>query len=449
MDSSILDFDLPRDRLKIIKVIGVGGGGGNAVTHMYHEGIRDVSFLLCNTDMQALNGSDVPNQLVLGESVTHGLGAGNNPRKAKKAALVSEKDIKAKLSDGTRMVFITAGMGGGTGTGAAPVIAQFAKEMGILTVGIVTIPFKFERNAKIRQALYGVEAMRKNVDALLVINNQGLIKNYAKVTAKAAFAKANDTLTVAAKSIAEIVTVQGIINLDFADVEKTLKNGGVALMSNGYGEGEGRFQIASQDALNSPLLNNANVFKAKKILFNIYYSEEAEMLTEEFQEIDAFMDSFEKEDIEVIWGLCEDNSLGKKVKLTVLATGFGVNDIPEMGKIKNIPEEDEDEEPEGPDVEKDNPTPDQIETLKNTYYGEDGDFLQSKIFILQANELDDDLLINLLEENPTCKRDINFASRIRSKTFYEKHPGVSENTIKSSSDNGKKNSLSNGKEIFF
>ncbi|MDR1624004.1 MAG: cell division protein FtsZ [Tannerellaceae bacterium] len=443
MDRSILEFDLPRDRLKIIKVIGVGGGGGNAVTHMYHEGIRDVSFLLCNTDIQALNGSDVPDQLVLGESVTHGLGAGNNPKIAKKAALASEKEIKARLSDGTKMVFITAGMGGGTGTGAAPVIARFAKEMGILTVGIVTIPFKFERDAKIRQALYGVEAMRKNVDALLVINNEGLIKNYARMSVKEAFAKANDTLTVAAKSIAEIVTVQGTINLDFADVERTLKNGGVALMSNGYGEGEGRFQIAFRDALNSPLLNNADVFKAKKILFNIYYSNEAEMLTEEMDEITIFMDSFEKDDLEVIWGLCEDDALGKKVKLTILATGFGVSHIPEMEKIQGLPEEDEAE------VEPDKPTPDQIDLLKDTYYGRDGDFMQSKIFILQANELDDDILINLLEENPTCKRDVNFASRMRDKAFNEKHPGIGGNTTHPSSGNGNKKTPPDGDVIYF
>ena len=261
-----------KDTNTIIKVIGVGGGGGNAVNHMYREGIHDVSFVLCNTDNQALNDSPVPVLLQLG---TEGLGAGNKPAKARQAAEESIDAIKQMLSDGTRMTFITAGMGGGTGTGAAPVIARVSKELGILTVGIVTIPFRFEGKRKIDQALNGVEEMAKHVDALLVINNERLRKIYPELTVLDAFGKADDTLSVAAKSIAEIITNHGLINLDFNDVKTVLKDGGVAIMSTGYGEGEGRVKQAISDALNSPLLNDNDVFNAKKILLSINFSKDS------------------------------------------------------------------------------------------------------------------------------------------------------------------------------
>lgn len=438
MDSSILDFDLPRDRLKIIKVVGVGGGGGNAVTHMYHDGIRDVSFLLCNTDKQALDRSDVPDQLVLGEAITEGLGAGNDPKKARDAARASEQDIRKKLSDGTKMVFITAGMGGGTGTGAAPVIAQYAREMGILTVGIVTIPFEFEGEPKILQALHGVESIRKSVDALLVINNERLLDVYAEEDVETAFAKADDTLTVAARSIAEIITAPGKINLDFADVNATLRNGGVALMSNGFGEGEGRFHIAAEEALNSPLLNNNNVFKAKRILFNISYSEEAKLLTGEMKEVRNFMSGFDTSKIKVIWGLSKDNTLGKKVKMTILATGFGVNDIPQMDMIYDGDDEDE-------------LTEEEKEQLMNQYYDRTSkkDSFRHKIVVLSTEEMDDDVLINLLEESPTYKRDAKFASRIRERAFNEKHPGVSGAQAATAPRSKEKKPSSNDNEIFF
>lgn len=232
---TILDFGDPDKENSIIKVIGVGGGGGNAVNHMYREGIHDVSFVLCNTDAQALNDSPVPVHLQLGKE---GLGAGNRPAKARQAAMESIEDIKRMLNDGTKMAFITAGMGGGTGTGVMPVIAQVSKDMGILTVGIVTIPFRFEGPKKINQALDGVEEMAKHVDALLVINNERLRQIYPELTLVDAFGKADDTLSVAAKSIAEIITTHGLINLDFNDVKTVLKDGGVAIMSTGYGEGE-------------------------------------------------------------------------------------------------------------------------------------------------------------------------------------------------------------------
>ena len=246
----------------IIKVVGVGGGGGNAINHMYREGIHDVTYVVCNTDKKALSDSPVPNHLQLGKD---GLGAGNNPVVGKQRAEESIEDIKAMLNDGTRMVFITAGMGGGTGTGAAPVIAQCAKDAGILTVGIVTIPFKFEGNKKINQALDGVEEIAKHVDALLVINNERLREIYPELTVINAFAKADDTLSIAAKSIAEIITMHGTINLDFQDVTTVLRDGGVAIMSTGYGEGENRVTKAIDEALNSPLLNNNDIFNTRKV----------------------------------------------------------------------------------------------------------------------------------------------------------------------------------------
>ena len=236
----IVQFDLPTDSPKIIKVIGVGGGGGNAVKHMYKQGIHDVTFVLCNTDSQALNKSDIPIKIQLGRQTTGGLGAGNDPKVAREAAEESIEDIKNLFNDGTQMVFVTAGMGGGTGTGAAPVVARTAKEMGLLTVGIVTIPFLFEKRKKIIQALEGVEEMRKSVDALLVINNERLREIYTDgmTTLKDAYAKADDILSIATKSIAEIITMEGIINLDFRDVKKILKDGGVAIMSTGKARGE-------------------------------------------------------------------------------------------------------------------------------------------------------------------------------------------------------------------
>ena len=324
---TILDIVSPKVQDSIIKVIGVGGGGGNAVNHMYREGIHDVSFVLCNTDAQALNDSPVPVHLQLGKE---GLGAGNRPARAREAAMESIDDIRRMLDDGTKMAFITAGMGGGTGTGAAPVIAQASKEMGILTVGIVTIPFRFEGPRKIDQALDGVEEMSKHVDALLVINNERLREIYPDLTVLDAFGKADDTLSVAAKSIAEIITVHGLMNLDFNDVKTVLKDGGVAIMSTGYGEGENRVKKAIDDALNSPLLNDNDVFNSKKILLSISFSSEKKeqqgLMMEEMNDVNDFMAKF-GEDFEIKWGLAIDPELGNKVKVTILATGFGIEDV--------------------------------------------------------------------------------------------------------------------------
>ena len=276
-DETIMPFDFPAENPTIIKVIGVGGGGGNAVNHMYKEGIHDVTFVVCNTDNQALAESPVPVKLQLGKE---GLGAGNRPERAREAAEESIEDVKGMLNDGCKMVFITAGMGGGTGTGAAPIIAKTAKDMDILTVGIVTIPFLFEGNRKIDQALDGVEKMSQHVDALLVINNERLRDIYSDFSVMNAFGKADDTLSIAAKSIAEIITIRGTINLDFNDVKTVLKDGGVAIMSTGYGKGESRVSQAINDALHSPLLNNNDIFNSKKILFNISFSTKSELMME-------------------------------------------------------------------------------------------------------------------------------------------------------------------------
>ena len=338
----IVQFDFPTDSPKIIKVIGVGGGGGNAVNHMYREGIHDVTFVLCNTDNQALKESPVPVKLQLGRSITEGLGAGNRPERAREAAEESNEEIKALLNDGTKMVFITAGMGGGTGTGAAPVIARIAKEMDILTVGIVTIPFIFEGEKKIIQALDGVERIAQHVDALLVINNERLREIYSDLTFMNAFGKADDTLSIAAKSIAEIITMRGTVNLDFADVKTILKDGGVAIMSTGFGEGESRVTKAIDDALHSPLLNNNDIFNAKKVMLNVSFCESSELMMEEMNEIHEFMSKF-REGVEVIWGVAMDNTLEGKVKITVLATGFGVEDVPGMDSVLEKRSQEEEE----------------------------------------------------------------------------------------------------------
>lgn len=414
MDEEILDFQFPRRTQTIIKVIGVGGGGGNAVNHMYNEGIHDVSFALCNTDNQALCESPVETRVQLGRKTTEGLGAGNRPDVAKAAAEESREDIEKLLNDGTKMAFITAGMGGGTGTGAAPAVARIAKDMGILTVGIVTIPFVFEGRKKIIQALKGVENIAKNVDALLVINNERLIDIYSDLTIPNAFAKADDTLTIAAKGIAEIITVHGHINLDFADVKTILKDGGVAIMSSGYGEGELRVEDAIRNALHSPLLNNNDVFAAKKILFNIYSGEETPLIVEEMEAVANFMKRFGPE-IEVIWGTATEKNLGDKVKITLLATGFGMDSIPGLDEqIKELTEEEERLEEDRLRNEEDEKR--RINAMIEQHYGKDGvktmdvssTFFTPKPIILSTEELDDDKVIDALENTPVFKRDEKF-----------------------------------------
>lgn len=423
-----VDFKL-NETTSIIKVIGVGGGGGNAVNHMYKEGIKDVTFALCNTDNQALTVSDIPVKLQLGRKTTEGLGAGNKPERAKDAANESSDDIKALLDDGTKMVFITAGMGGGTGTGAAPVVAKLAKDMGILTVGIVTIPFLFEGEKKIIQALDGVEEISKNVDALLVINNEKLREIYSDLTFMNAFGKADDTLSVAAKSIAEIITKHGKINLDFADVKTILKDGGVAIMSTGYGEGENRVSQAINDALHSPLLNNNDIFNAKKVLLNVSFGKQNELMMEEINEVHEFMRKFK--DVEVIWGVGEDDALDTKVKITILATGFGIKNVPFMDERinqRNL----EDEEAKAAEEEKKEKD---LERIKNAYgdkFGNGGEIKRRHhIYIFSLEDLDNPNIISIVETTPTYSRKGEVLKNIKEKKGNDDtNSGTSGNSAK-------------------
>ena len=424
----IVQFYFPTDSPKIIKVIGVGGGGGNAVNHMYREGIHDVTFVLCNTDNQALAESPVPVKLQLGRSITQGLGAGNRPERARDAAEESIDDIKEQLNDGTKMVFITAGMGGGTGTGAAPVIARIAKEMDILTVGIVTIPFIFEGEKKIIQALDGVERIAQHVDALLVINNERLREIYADLTFMNAFGKADDTLSIAAKSIAEIITMRGTVNLDFADVKTILKDGGVAIMSTGFGEGENRVTKAIDDALHSPLLNNNDIFNAKKVMLNVSFCPTSELMMEEMNEIHEFMSKF-REGVEVIWGVAVDNSLDTKVKITVLATGFGVEDVPGMDTLHEARSQEEEELQLQLEEEKEK----NKERIRKAY-GESAGIgkksLRSRrhIYIFNTEDLDNDDIIAMIEESPTYTRDKTKLLKIKTKAALEEEVAMEEAT---------------------
>ena len=383
-------------------MIGVGGGGGNAVNHMYREGIHDVTFVLCNTDNQALNDSPVPVHLQLGKE---GLGAGNKPEKARQAAEESIEDIRNMLNDGTRMAFITAGMGGGTGTGAAPVIARVSKELGILTVGIVTIPFRFEGDRKIDQALDGVEEMSKHVDALLVINNERLREIYPELSVLDAFGKADDTLSIAAKSIAEIITVHGLINLDFNDVKTVLKDGGVAIMSTGYGEGEGRVKKAIDDALNSPLLNDNDIFNSKKILLSISFAGskdgQTSLMMEEMNDVNDFM-----------------AELGKKVKVTILATGFGIEDVDGMGShLRKQSQEDLNR------IAAEQEKAAQKQDRRNRYYGGENSTKRYKrrpnIYLFRPEDLDNDDVISAVEQTPTYKRTREILDSINSQANGE------------------------------
>ena len=307
----------------IIKVIGVGGGGCNAVNYMHRQGLKDVSFLVCNTDRQVLIKSSVPSKLQLGP----GLGAGGDPETARQYAEESRDHIREALNDGTQMLFLAAGMGGGTGTGASSVVAEVAQEMGILTVGIVTIPFAFEGKKKIEKAMTGVARLAKHVDALLIINNEKLKRIYPELNLLNAFSKSDDVVANAARAIAEIITVPGYINTDFADVRNTLRKGGVAIMNIGRASGEKRITNAINDALNSPLVNTNDVHGAERILLQFYCSTEHAIVMEEIDQINEFVQEV-GDNIEVQWGASIDESLGEQVRVTVIATGYKVDGLP-------------------------------------------------------------------------------------------------------------------------
>lgn len=395
-----LDFGFPGLRKQdagntIIKVIGVGGGGCNAVGYMYRQGIHDVSYLVCNTDLKQLNVSPVPNKLLLG---TTGLGAGNNPESGRDQAESSLEEVRGALADGTRMVFITAGMGGGTGTGAGPVVARCAKEAGLLTVGIVTIPFLFEGDAKIDQALDGVEEMSKQVDALLVINNERLREIYPDLSFTNAFAKADDTLCVAAKSIAGIISMQGIMNLDFNDVQMVLRKGGVAVMSTAEAEGEHRVTHAIEAALNSPLLNNNDIFNSKKVLLNICFNGEegdGTLKMEEMNEVNDFMRRFGRK-VEAKFGFETDSTLGGKVRVTLLASGFRLKSPEDCTDLPS----DTMQSPDDDDMTK---------AVRRGLYYADGNGKPKRrhrfhCHVLTDSQLCDDTFIDMLADSPTHSR---------------------------------------------
>lgn len=408
------DFGVPtRDKKNIIMAVGVGGGGSNAVRHMYEQGIEGVTFAICNTDRQALENSPVPTRVLLGK----GLGAGGDTSRAAEDAEEAAEHIKRIFNDDIKMVFVTAGMGGGTGTGAGPVVARLAREKGLLTVGIVTIPFLFEGANKILKALDGADEMKKYVDALLMINNQRLSEIYPDLNILNAFDKADDTLSIAARSISDIITNEGKINRDFNDVNTTLRNGGTAIISTGYGEGEHRVTKAIEDALNSPLLRNNDINSSKRLLFVIYFSpnSEPEFKTAESDELTAFTSSIDP-GVEIIWGIYPDTSLGNKVKITILASGFessvreGVNSL-----TPPVAKETKHEEGEQLVVTMDDTTKPPV--AKNArerlmdQYGQDiidksiREKARKRQIILTADQLDDDAVIEAFESSVAYNRD--------------------------------------------
>lgn len=390
-----LQFDLPKDSSSIIKVIGVGGGGSNAVNYMYNQGIVGVDFIVCNTDRQALNISPVPLKIQLGASLTDGCGAGAIPEIGKNSAIENIEDIREFLGNGTKMVFVTAGMGGGTGTGAAPVIAQVAKELGVLTVGIVTIPFGFEGRKRRQQAEDGLEEMRKNVDTLLVINNERLREMSGNLTIGNAFSQADNVLAMAAKGIAEVISVTGNINVDFNDVNTVMKDSGVAIMGSAEAEGENRAIEAIQNALSSPLLNDNDISGAKYVLLNITYGAK-EVLMDEITAITDYIQDESGATADVIWGHGYDESLGDKLCVTIIATNFNTAPLTGLDKaperlVRNLEE----------DSKKEIVTPMSSPTQKNVFVPANETKTEDEPFIKSDEKQEDAFATNLREVKPS------------------------------------------------
>lgn len=439
------EFNIPEKEPTIIKVIGVGGGGNNAVKHMYEQNVKGISFVVCNTDNQALTNSPVPLKLMIGPEVTKGLGAGNKPDVARQAAEESVEDIRRLFDDSTRMVFITAGMGGGTGTGAAPIVAREAKASGLLTIGIVTIPFLFEGKKKILKALDGADEMSKYVDALLVVNNERLTEIYPDTDFMNAFRKADDTLSIAALGISEMITTDdGVINIDFNDVNTTLRNGGAAIISIGYGEGEHRLRKAIEDALRSPLLRDHDIQSSKRILFNIYYNPDAEtpFVMNEVKELTDFTSRIYP-GVDVIWGLAYDRKLGNKIKITLLAAGFDA--LPPENLVTDETAKPDDTYVEPPLTIEDSNAQDDKDTqrIQEQYGTQKVDVLtgaheQQKQIILRPDQFMDDDVIEALEKNPTYTREASLAEKIRKKPEGNPSAAATDNDPTSS-----------GKEINF
>lgn len=405
---------MPSEESAIIKVVGVGGGGSNAVNYMYRQNIKHVNFVVCNTDEQALKISPVPNKLILGYDITKGLGAGNVPKVGQKCAEASTEEVKRLFRPPTEMVFVTAGMGGGTGTGAAPVIAQIAKESGMLTIGIVTIPFLFEGDTKVKKAIEGAREMQKHVDALLVINNENLVELYSDLTFFNAFEKADDTLANAARSISEIISEECYINVDFRDVQTTLRDAGTAIIATAEGEGEHRITDAIHNALHSPLLKAHDIKTSKRLLLKFSCNKNAEhaLKMNEINEIRQFTSQLPA--IDVKWGVADDPTLGDKVKITVLASGFDMT-------VK-------DKDPDGiitfedPEEKKKNDARDEMTEQIKELYGEDKlrmqarDAAKVKYAVLKPSQFDDEEIIQILERTPTVKRTSRFNQELLGRT---------------------------------
>ena len=394
-------FESPETEQKdkvIIKAIGVGGGGGNAVNYMFRQGIKHVSFVVLNTDRQALRQSPVPTKVMIGD----GLGAGDRPEVAREAAENDIAKIEALFQDDTRMVFITSGMGGGTGTGASPVVARVAREKGLLTIGIVTIPFYFEGEEKINKALAGADEMAKYVDALLLINNERLTEIYGDLDFINGFGKADDTLATAARSISELITCDGYMNLDFNDVNTTLRDGGAAIISSGYGEGENRVTKALEDALASPLLKHRDISTAKRLLFNIYFSQEAnnKFKLSEVNELTSFVQKINPK-VKIIWGVAFDKDLGEQIKITMLASGFNVD---RLGEIQENRLQNQIDAPAFAATAAQAPQPRANDRIREEY-GEKVDTFRTNYIILKPEEMDSDTIIEVLEKSPTYNRD--------------------------------------------
>ena len=394
-----------------IMVVGVGGGGGNAVNHMYKQGVEKVTFVVCNTDEVAVRASEVPNKVVIGK----GRGAGNDPQKAKEFAERDIEKIEAIFHPDTRMAFITAGMGGGTGTGAGPVVARVAHERGILTIGIVTIPFLFEGKKKIMKALEGADEMAKYVDALLIINNERLTEIYPDLDFFNAFGKADDTLSTAACSISEIITTTGYINVDFEDVDRTLRDGGTAIISTGYGEGEHRVTKAIEDALNSPLLRNRDIFGSRSLLLNLYMSRDGDnsMAMTEVQELRNFVNDINPE-VDIIWGVTVDDTLRDKVKITILAAGFDVTIREEEMEMVNATNKVQPRQPAASENKRkisSTPKPSDIEQKMRAQYG-DTTTLGNNFIVLTPEQMDNDAVIEIIEQ-PAGNRDKKVIESLR------------------------------------
>ena len=383
-DDQLIQITAPATNT-LIKVIGVGGGGGNAVANMYRDGMYDVSFLVCNTDSKALEDSPIPNRIQFGP----GLGAGGKPEIGKNLAEREESlaAIYDAIDKETKMVFVAAGMGGGTGTGAAPIVAREVKAREILTVGIVTLPFLFEGNRQIDKALDGLEELSKEVDSLIVVNNQRMLSVYHTQSVMEGFQKADQTLTNAVRSVVDIIKMHGVINLDFNDVKMVLKQGGICIISTGTARGDNRITAAIENALNSPLLNQNDIYTARRLVMCITFPETHETLQmNELCEVHEFIDKFRRKDLESKWGLAKDEHLDGEVKVTILASGFG------------LVEEEEDEEQLLKAIER--------EALHKKYYGENAKPKKPKkpVYIFKIDELDNEFLIDQIEAIPTAKR---------------------------------------------